>query len=163
MLPKITNILLATDLSANADNAMRFAVSLAKSHDAKVHVLHVLEPLSQDAVVTLQVFMLNEDSRKKAIRERHESVKTLLKENQQKFVKSLSSEEKEDYQRVDSVELVDGHLAEEILARAKNYGCELIVMGTHEQETGHTFIGTIVKRVLRRSSIPTLVVPPSAS
>lgn len=162
MLPRITNILLATDLSSNSDNAMRFAVSLAEAHDANVHVLHVLEPLSQDAVVTLQVFMLNEESRQKAIKERHASVKNLLKENQQKFVGSLDDDEKSHYRRVESVELVEGHLAEEILARANNLGCELIVMGTHEQETGHTFIGTVVKRVLRRSSIPTLIVPPTA-
>lgn len=161
MLPKITNILLATDLSKNADNAMGFAMCMAKAHDAKVHVLHVLEPLSQDAVVTLQVFMLDEALRERAIKERHASVKILLKENQQKFVRALSDEEKADYKRVESVELADGHVAEEILSRANNLGCELIIMGTHEQETGHTFIGTVVKRVLRRSSIPILIVPPT--
>ncbi len=161
MLPKITNILLATDLSTNSDNAMRFALSMAKAHDAKVHVLHVLEPLSHDAVVTLQSFMLDEKSRQKAINERHAFVKNLLKENQQKFAGTLVDDEKSQYRRVESVELVEGHLAEEILARARNLECELIVMGTHGQETGHTFIGTIVKRVIRRSSIPTVIVPPT--
>ena len=63
---------------------------------------------------------------------------------------------------VSSVELVDGHSAEMILQRAAELNCQLIVMGTHEHGTGHTFIGTVAKRVLRRSQIPTLIVPNTA-
>lgn len=159
MLPKIQDILVATDLSDNSNNTLRFALSLAHGAEAKLHVLHVTEPLSSDALVTLQMFMQDEASRKEAIKNRHASVKQLLKTNQADFVKSLSADEKDAYASVSSVELVDGHPAEEIMTRAKSLNCGLIVMGTHEQSTGHTFIGTVVKRVLRRSTIPTLVVP----
>lgn len=159
MLPQTKDILFATDLSNNADNALRHALAMAKAHEATIHVLHVTEPLSQDAVVTLQMFMQDNASRKKAIKDRHASIKQMLKVNQQEFVKSLTPDEKDAYAAVSSVELVDGHPAETILQRAKELDCHLIVMGTHEHGTGHTFIGTVVKRVLRRSSIPTLVVP----
>ncbi len=159
MLPQIKDILFATDLSENANNALRHALSMARAHGAKVHVLHVTEPLTQDAIVTMRMFIQDDASRKKAIRDRHASVKELLKENQQKFVKTLTEEGKEAYASVASVELVDGHPAESILQRARELDCGLIVMGTHEQGTGHTFIGTVVKRVLRRSTIPTMVVP----
>ena len=159
MLPQVNDILFATDLSENADHALRHAISLAKALDAKVHVLHVTEPLSQDAIVTLNMFMQDDASRKKAINDRHESVRAMLKGNQQAFVQSLSAEDKEVYKSVSSVELVDGHPAEAILSRAQELGCGLIVMGTHEHGTGHTFIGTVVKRVLRRSTVPTMVVP----
>jgi len=159
MLPNIKDILFATDLSENADNALRQALSMAQAYGANVHVLHVTEPLSQDAVVTLQMFMQDDAARKMAVRDRHASVKQLLKVNQQDFVSSLTSDEKDAYATVSSVELVDGHPAETILRRGKELGCQLIVMGTHEHGTGHTFIGTVVKRVLRRSSVPTLVVP----
>lgn len=159
MLPQVNDILFATDLSENANNALRHALSMAQAHDARVHVLHVTEPLTQDAIVTMQLFFQDEASRKKAIKDRHASVKAMLKTNQKDFVKSLSKDEQEAYKRVESVELVDGHPAESILQRAKELNCGLIVMGTHEHGTGHTFIGTVVKRVLRRSSIPTLVVP----
>ncbi len=159
MLPQIKDILFATDLSQNADNALRHALSMAQAYEAKVHVLHVTEPLSQDAVVTLQMFMQDDASRKEAIKNRHASVKQMLKNNQQEFASSLASDEREAYAAVSSAELVDGHPAEAILSRAKDLNCGLIVMGTHEHGTGHTFIGTVVKRVLRRSSVPTLVVP----
>lgn len=159
MLPKIKDILFATDLSPNADNALRQALGLARELGAKVHVLHVCEPLSQDAVVTMNIFMQDEVSRKQMLQDRHRSVKQLLKTNQQEFVKSLPAEDKAAYDAVGSVELVDGHTAESILKRAAELDCGMIVVGTHEHDTGHTFIGTVVKRVLRRTSIPVLVVP----
>lgn len=159
MLPQITDILFATDMSQNANNALRHALSMAKAHGAKVHVLHVTEPLTQDAIVTLNMFLQDDKSRKKAIGDRHNSVKEMLKKNQQKFLNSLSADEKDAYSAVSSVELVDGHSAEMILSRAAELKCQLIVMGTHEHGTGHTFIGTVAKRVLRRSAVPTLIVP----
>lgn len=159
MLPKINDILFATDLSQNADYALRYALSTAHAHAAKVHVLHVAEPLSQDATVTMRMFMRDEMSRSEAIDARFASIKQALKENQKAFVAALSSEEKQAYSAVVSVELVGGHPAETILKRAKELNCQLIVMATHEQSTGHTFLGTVAKRVLRRSVIPALVVP----
>lgn len=159
MLPQVKDILFATDLSGNADNALRHALSMAQALGAKVHVLHVTEPLSQDAIITLKMFLQDDASRKKAIKDRHDSVKQMLKENQQAFVATLSDAEKPAYETVASVELIDGHDAETILQRAKELDCGMIVMGTHEHGTGHTYIGTVVKRVLRRSTLPTLVVP----
>ncbi|MEP2029280.1 MAG: universal stress protein [Paracoccaceae bacterium] len=163
MLPKIKNILFASDLSKNADNALRQALSMAQAYGAKVQVLHVTEPLSQDAIVTMRMFLQDDASRKAAIKDRHDSIKKMLKVNQQEFVGSLTPEEKDAYAAVSSVELDEGNPAETILKRAKELDCQLIVMGTHEHSTGgHTFIGTVVKRVLRRSTIPTLVVPHAA-
>ncbi len=159
MLPEVKDILFATDMSQNSDNALRHALSMSRAHGAKVHVLHVTEPLSQDAIVTLKMFLQDDEARKKAIGDRHESVKQMLKENQQEFLNSLPADEKEAYAAVRSVELVDGHPAEVILQRASELNCQLIVMGTHEHGTGHTFIGTVAKRVLRRSSVPTMIVP----
>ncbi|MEM7087956.1 MAG: universal stress protein [Pseudomonadota bacterium] len=159
MLPKIEHILVATDLSENADNALRHALSIAIAHGAKIHVLHVTEPLSQDAIVTLNMFIQDDHSRQRAIDDRHAAVKQLLKDNQQTFLKSLTPEDQKTYSAVNSVELVDGNPAEAILKRIRELNCDLIVMGSHEHGTSHTFLGTIVKRVLRRSTVPVLVVP----
>ena len=160
MLLPIKEILFATDLSKNADCALRYALCIAKGQNAKVHVLHVVEPLSLDATVTINMFMADKNERKQAIESRHIGMKEALKNNQKEFVKSLSKEEKEVYSLVISAELIDGHPAEAILDRAKSLNCDLIVMASHEQHTKQTFLGTVTKRVLRRSSIPVLVVPP---
>lgn len=162
MLPQVNEILFATDLSKNADNALRYALIMAKVHAAKVHVLHVTEPLSQDAIVTMKMFMQDDASRETALRDRNASVKEMLKANQKEFAKSLKPEESAAYNNIASVELVSGHPAEAILEYAKKQNCDLIVMATHEHGNGHTFLGTVAKRVLRRTSVATLIVPMSA-
>ena len=43
MIPKINNILYTTDLSKNSAYAFRYAVNSAEHHEAKIHILHVLE------------------------------------------------------------------------------------------------------------------------
>ena len=49
MIPKIQNVLYATDLSKNSAYAFRYAVNTARKHDAKIHILHVIESLSPQA------------------------------------------------------------------------------------------------------------------
>lgn len=159
MLPVVKDILFATDLSENADNALRHALSMARACGAKVHVLHVVEPLSRDAEVTLQMFMQDETVRTNAIAERHKASKAALTENQKQFAKGLAGDDKDAYALVDSVELSQGQPAEEILKRSAKLGCNMIILGSHEHGTDHTFLGTVAKRVLRRSSVPVTVVP----
>ena len=45
MMPKIKKILFATDLTKNSEYALQFAIDLARTHDAKIVVLHTIEPL----------------------------------------------------------------------------------------------------------------------
>lgn len=159
MTPMITNILFATDLSQNSTYALRHAASLAQVTNAEIHVLHVSEPLSDDARVALEMFMLNEASRKQATARRGEMVHKLLAERQERFWGSLSGEDAKIRDRVTSVEIIEGHPAEAILRRARDLNCDLIVLGAHDHGFTHTFLGTVAKRVLRRADIPTLVVP----
>ncbi|MFH1758328.1 MAG: universal stress protein, partial [Pseudomonadota bacterium] len=49
MIPKINKILYATDQSKNSAYAFRYAVNSAEKHDAKIHILNVLEKLSPAA------------------------------------------------------------------------------------------------------------------
>lgn len=159
MKPTITNILFATSLSQNSTYALRHAASLAEVTGAQIHVLHVNEPLSDDARVTLEMFILNTETREKAVQRRHEMVKQILAERQQRFWAALDAEGTRIRDQVTSIEVVDGHPADAILRRAKELGCDLIVLGAHDHGFTHTFLGTVATRVLRRADIPTLVVP----
>ena len=53
----------------------------------------------------------------------------------------------------------ESYPAEEILKTASKHDCDLIVMGSHERGMTHTFLGSVAKSVLRRSRVPTLIVP----
>jgi len=159
MKPTVTHILFTTDLSQNSTYALTHAASMAKMTGAKLHVLHVVEPLSDDARVTLQMFMQDDASRKDALNTRHEHVKAILAERQKNFWAALPKEDQGIREQVESIELIDGHPAEVILRRAKELNCDLIILGAHDHGFSHTFLGTVAKRVLRRADIPTLVVP----
>ncbi len=45
MIPKIKKILYATDLSKNSAYAFLFATDIARRHDAKIVMLHAIEPV----------------------------------------------------------------------------------------------------------------------
>ena len=46
MIPKINKILYTTDLSLNASYVFRYALNSAEKHNAKIHILHVVQPES---------------------------------------------------------------------------------------------------------------------
>ena len=159
MTQKITHILFTTDLSENSTYALTHTVSLAKATGAKLHVLHVLEPLSDDAKVTIQMFVQDSAARADALNARKRQVKTRLAERQKAFWSALSPDDQIVQDQIESVEVVEGYPAEVILRRCGELGCDLIVLGSHDHGFSHTFLGTVAKRVLRRASVPTLVVP----
>ena len=159
MKPAITHILFATDLSQNSTYALRHAASLAEATGARLYVLHVAEPLSDDALITMRIFMQEAGSRADATKTWHAHAKAVLTERQKNFWASLPEPDRGIQDRVESIEVIDGYPAEAILRRAHELKCDLIVLGAHEHGFSHTFLGTVAKRILRRADIPTLVVP----
>lgn len=159
MKPTVTHILFTTDLSENSTYALRHAASMAKATGAKLHVLHVTEPLSDDARITMMMFIQDKGSRQDALKTRTEHVKAVLEERQRKFWAAMPEEDRSIQDQIDTIEVIEGHAAEVILRRSAELGCDLIVLGAHDHGFTHTFLGTVAKRVLRRATIPTLVVP----
>jgi nucleotide-binding universal stress UspA family protein len=159
MKQTITHILCATDLSKHSAYTMCHAASIAAATGAKLHMVHAVQPLSDDARIALQMFMQTTGSSATAEKARHDHAKAIMAERQKAFWDHVSEENKDVQAQVASIELVDGYPAEVILRRAAELKCDLIVIGAHEHGFSHTFLGTVAKRVLRRSAIPTLVVP----
>lgn len=159
MEPLVTHILFATDLSHNSTYALRHTAALAQATGARIHVLHVNEPISEDAKITFEMFFQSDEARKNAVQDRHAAVRKLLAERQKRFWSRLEGEDAKIKDQVESIEVTDGHPAEVILRRAKELNCDLIVLGAHDHGFSQTFLGTVAKRVLRRSPVPTLVVP----
>ena len=159
MLPNIRRILFATDLSPNAANAFAHAVSLAAATGAEIHVLNVVETLSDDAKLTLMMFVQDQHARERAINRRVEMTKTMLAERQDRFWASVDEKARKYRDQVAALDVVEGFPAEEILRRSIEGNFDLIILGAHEHSISHSFLGTTAKRVLRRASVPTLIVP----
>ena len=159
MLPDIKTILYATDLSGNSAFACRYAVYLANKTGAKVHVLYVAERLPAEALDTLETYLEKFENREQFLRARLENAKQLLEKRFDLFWKGLTEEEQKLRHLVSSIQVVESQPAEAIIRLAKKENADLIVMGTHQKGPVQAFLGSISRRVLGMSTIPTLVVP----
>jgi nucleotide-binding universal stress UspA family protein len=155
---KIKKILYATDLSKNAAYAFRFAVDLAKNHDAEIHLLHVVEklPPSHEAFIGYYLAKQDEGYRDKILAE---SIKRTKKK-----ITAFRNRELADHPEVINknvkIEVIEGYPVDEILKKAKKSDCDVIVMGTHGKGlVSHTLLGSVAERVLRRANKPVIVVP----
>ena len=159
MPPEIRSLLYCTDLAHNSIYAFRYAAYLAKLTGADIHILHVLESLSDDARFTIEAYVLDATKRHNILDERLERAKGRLMERQDTFWAEQSAEDQAYRAQIKTIDVCESYPAEEILKRAKQYNCDLIIMGGHEKGFSHTFLGSVAKSVLRRSRIPTMIVP----
>jgi nucleotide-binding universal stress UspA family protein len=159
MIPTIKKILYATDLSANSAYAFRYAVNSAEHHDAQIVILHVLEELHGTARSIVDTY-IDEDQRKKLFEEKLADAKHRITERLRVFCEKELKDRPECIDRVQSIEVVEGYPAEEILKKADELNCDIIIMGTHGKGLiSHTFLGSVAERVLRRIRKPVFIIP----
>ena len=155
----IKSLLYATDLSPNSLAAFSYTAYLARLTGAEIHIPHVLEQLSEDAEFAILTYIQDAKSREKMLHDRVARAEKRLSERQDQFWADQSEEDKKYRGQIKSMTVIESFPAEEILKAAKRHNCDLIVMGTHERGMSHTFLGSVSKSVLRRSHVPTLIVP----
>mgnify|MGYP003672233068 CR=1 FL=1 len=137
-------ILIPTDFSDQAENALKVAVQLAKKHNSEIYLLHTLElPLAQvDPLNTVQ-------SLPEALyfmRLAHKQFEELLKKD---YLKGLNVHE-----------IVEFHeIFKGVFQVCKKYDIDLIVMGSHGTNGfKEMIIGSNTEKVVRTSEVPVLVV-----
>jgi len=159
MIPKINRILYATDLSPNSEYAFRYAINSAIKHDAKIIILHVIE--SMPSAVHLEMGFIMGDEQAKEIFEKNVSVALdRVKKRLKVFSEKELADDPKGANRVQRIEICQGFPAEEILEKANELDCDAIVMGTHSKGfLANTFVGSVAKRVLRRTRKPVFIVP----
>ncbi len=156
---EINKILYCTDLSQNAVHAFRYAAQLAKMTGAKIHILHVVEELSSDAKITIQAYFMDSEARNRAMTDRTSQARKALQERLEAFWAEQNEDDRKISDQIASIDCTEAYPAEQILNSAIEYDCDLVVMGAHEKGLSHNFLGSVAKSVLRRSRIPTMIVP----
>ena len=150
-MPEIKKILYATDLSPNSAYAFRYAINSAKKHDAGVIILHVVQERAP----------FFEEERLKTISD--EKVAEAMDQIKDRLRILSEKEGKEDPQNADrvlSIEVCKGYPPEEILRKADELSCDVIVMGTHGKGIiRHSFLGSTAQKVLRRVRKPVFIIP----
>ena len=159
MFPQIKTILYTTALSSYTRPVLRFAVALAKQHDAKIVLLHVAEPLSSSVKFLMESYLPPE----KAAELHHEATNGIL----QKFharLETFRAEELgstlEQTQLISEIRVISGIPHEAILREADRCNADLIVMGTHAGSSGlGAGLGSTTRRITLMSKRPVLIVP----
>ena len=159
MIPKIQNILYATDLSENSDYAFKYAINSAVQHNAKIHMLHVIEPLSSRGKAELRNYIEEKELERlqqKSIEEMFQKVNERLNN----FAQQELKDDQEKMKKVAGIHVVRGDPAAEILKKTEELGCDIIIMGTHGKGAiGRAFLGSVSERVLRRIHKPVYIIP----
>lgn len=168
MAAPLKSILLATNLKDYNKVAFDVAASLAIHYQAKLVLLHVLEKLPEHAE-SLLAGLLGEESRKEAYKIQAQTAhQSLVGKN---ISSAIIRTALDDYCKKTDIgvstggaparEIIvsDGDVEESILKYAKEYGCGMIVLAAHEGLFAKSSLSSIIKDVMRRSTIPVLVVP----
>jgi nucleotide-binding universal stress UspA family protein len=140
-------VLVAADLSESSRQAFRFACSLACNERTHIFVYHILEPsyaTTEPVVFGQQTVGFDPIAREPQF---YESLKTRLREF---YVPDRSLD-------VEYETSQEGNTAAAILCRARELGCDLIVLGTHGR-TGldRVLTGSVAETVLRKAECAVL-------
>jgi len=154
MLPHIKKILYATDRSKNSSYAFLYAIDMARKHDAKIVVLHAIEPVPSYVEAYVE---LSDEFKKKQL----DDIVEAMKEHLREFCRKADAQAGFPCAELVSDILVTiGHPPEEILNAADKEGCDIIVIGSHGKGfLTHTFLGSVSTAVLHRTRKPVLTIP----
>lgn len=158
MLPKLKKILYATGMGAGAPHVFRYALTMASQLDAQIIAVSAIEPLPAFAQSLVELHVSHQDAE-----QRHLEALKLAKERLRERITRLCEKEcgiePRCSNRVNLIEVAEGHPAEIILAIAKRHDVDLIIMGSHRHTVvGDALLGTTAHKVLHSASQPVLVV-----
>ena len=155
MLPEVKKILYVTDLSKNSAYAFRHAISCADKYDSEIFILHIIEDMGPTARSMIDSFV-GKEHHDKII---HDSIER-IKKRLEIFYARHQEEFPDCAMKVKSIEVYEGYPADEILKKAKELNCDMIVMGAHGKETrAYALLGTVSKMVVGAARIPVCVIP----
>lgn len=160
MVPDIRKILLATDLSATARHAARYACSIGHKYGASVTVLHVvpdiLEEFSSGAGINLLEHMEEKQWKnfnEKGIRKAAAVIRKRIAETSRKVLEEIPKCPVTE----DNVRVEVGDPVKSIVSIAENEDYDLVIMGTNGHGKLEEFmIGSISAGVIRQCRKPVL-------
>lgn len=138
----ISRILVPTDFSVHANAAFDYALELARTVNANISLLHVVDNLLQGGMWSDLIWSDEIDTADLA-----ELQVKLVRDAEARLTHSVPR----DAERV-STEVRRGDPTKEILEAARHHGADLIIMGTH------VVMGRVAEDVLRQAPCPVLMV-----
>ena len=139
----ITRMLVPTDFSESADDALAYALTVAEQVGATVRLVHVFDDPDAVGLYSHMHVPMPSEMRAEIMSNVHREL-TARAATGQRHVPS---------------EVLTGAPAKTIVDTAKQHQCDLIVMGTHGRHgMAHLLLGSVAERVVRTAVCPVLVV-----
>ena len=153
MIPQIKKVLFATDLSQNSFYTFLYAIDMARSHDAKILVLHAVEPVPKEVRFVTVLERIEEKE--------HAEMAEQIEKRIREFCQQAGAKINHSCVEVVSKILVPrGYPPDEILRAADEESCDVIVLGTHGKGfLANTFLGSVSNAVLHRTRKPVFIIP----
>lgn len=141
----ITRILVPTDFSESADQALTYAVNLGAQVGATVHLIHVFDDPDTVGLYS-EVYVPMPPEMRAAL---------LTDIRRQLATRTTAA----GHEKVTTEVLSGAPPAQAIVEAARQHRCDLIVMGTHGRHgMAHLLLGSVAERVVRTAECPVLVV-----
>lgn len=158
MVPHIKTILYTTALGSHTRPVFRFAVGLAKQMNARIVLLHVVEPLNNSVRFLMEAYLTTEQSQQL----QHEATRGILEKFRNRLENFCAEElgtTLEQTELLSEIRVVSGVPHEAIMHEADQCNADLIVVGSHTSSRVQAFLGSTSRRLTLLSKRPVLVVP----
>jgi nucleotide-binding universal stress UspA family protein len=154
MIPQIKKILYATDLSKNSVYAFYYATDMAKRHNARIVILHAIEPVPAYREGTAGI------TNEMKLKQREEIIEELKKRLQEFCKRAEAQLGPPCVELVSKILVTRGYPPEAILNATDEERCDVIVLGSHGKGfLAHTFLGSVSTAVLHRTRNPVFIIP----
>jgi nucleotide-binding universal stress UspA family protein len=148
-------VLCATDLSLEESTAWRTAARLVQAFDARVRILHVIEPVTfpypaegpgrEDLLEKLRADLLGEARR---------AVRTRLASLEREWAEGYRAD------KIEAVTAVEGFAAQMILLEAERTAADMILVFNRRRSPLHRLLhGSVAQQVVSGARIPVVAMP----
>lgn len=155
----IRSILYATDLGLYAPYVLQHALALARTFKARLHVVHVVEPMGLFAESVLQTYV--DEARLKELR--NTGLETVMSNIELRVLEGFRDElgdNPEDVDLIGSVSVLRGDPPIFILEHAQKLAVDLLVVGSHSHGAAlEVPMGRTAARLLQLCDVPVYLVP----
>ena len=158
MIPEIKKILYTTDLSDTSNYAFSYAASVANRYAASINILYVIKDTTRSSEDLISN-VIGEEKWKEILGRNKMGIIDKIRQRLEEFCEQTRSEMSGCPFLVGKILVELGNPVDEIVQEAAKEEYDMVIMGAH----GHgaiagTVIGSVSRRVLRRTQKPVLVV-----
>ena len=154
-LPEIKTILYATSLGKHTRPVFRQAVNQAQFNDAKIVMLHVVEPMGEMGHALMQHYVSEDVIQKmhdEGIQEIHDTMHQRIEKFYNDELKSLEKPVTLDVE----YRVAEGNHTDSILEAAKAVGADMIILGAENRFGHHSHTS---QQVMKHAKVPVLIIP----